>query len=137
MYYLLAFIGMICWGIAPLFAKLGLKDVDPLTGLAVRTAFSLIIISSIMTINGSIFTLKSISSKALILLCVEAVFATIIGDLAYFAAIKKGDVSIVTIIMSSSPLVTILCATLFLGEPFTLPRTIGAVLIVIGIFIAV
>jgi transporter family protein len=137
MYYLLAFVGMICWGIAPLFAKLGLKDVDPLMGLAVRTVFSLIIISSIMTINGSIFALKSISTKTLILLFIEAVLASSLGDLAYFAAIKKGDVSIVTIIMSSSPLVTILCATLFLGEPFTLPRVIGAVLIVIGIYIAV
>lgn len=137
MVFLLAFIGMTCWGIAPLFVKLGLKDVNPLMGLAVRTTFTLIVISSIMFINGSIYSLKNISSTALILLAVEAIFATLIGDLAYFAAIKRGAVSLVTIIMASSPLITIICSILFLDEQITFSRITGAVLVIIGIIIAI
>lgn len=136
MVFIFALIGMFCWGVAPLFVKLGLKDVDPLVGLAVRTTFTILIITSIMFINGSIFKLGSIPASALALLALEAVFATLIGDLAYFAAIKRGAVSLVTIIMSSSPLVTIIFSVLFLGEQITLARVAGAVLIILGIIIA-
>lgn len=137
MVFLLAFIGMTCWGIAPLFVKLGLKDVNPLVGLAVRTAFTIVIISGIMLMDGSISNLKYIPSQALLLLAVEAILATLIGDLTYFAAIKMGAVSLVTIIMSCSPLITIVCSMIFLGEPVTLARIVGTGLIIIGIIIAI
>lgn len=136
MVFILALIGMLCWGIAPLFVKLGLKGVDPLVGLAVRTTFTIIIITGIMFINGSIFKLGSIPAASLVLLALEAIFATLIGDLAYFAAIKRGAVSLVTIIMSSSPLVTIIFSVIFLGEQVTLARVAGAGLIILGIIIA-
>lgn len=137
MVMLLAFIGMMCWGIAPLFVKLGLKDINPLSGLAIRTAFTIIVITGWMFIDGSIFKLKSISSPTLLLLAAEAVLATLIGDLAYFAAIKRGAVSLVTVIMSSSPLITIICSVLFLGEQVTFARVIGTGLIILGIVIAI
>lgn len=137
MVFLLAFIGMTCWGIAPLFVKLGLKDINPLVGLAVRTTFTIIIIFGWMFIDGSILKLKSISSTALILLGIEALLATLIGDLAYFAAIKRGAVSLVTIIMSSSPLITIICSVIFLGEHISMSRIAGACLIILGIILAV
>lgn len=137
MVFLLAFIGMACWGIAPMFVKWGLKDVNPLVGLMVRTTFTAVVLFSVMLINGSVTRLKTISSTSLLLLMAEAVFATLIGDLAYFAAIKRGAVSLVTIIMSTSPLITILCSTIFLGEQVTLARIIGSALIIIGIVIAI
>lgn len=136
MVFILAFVGMICWGIAPLFVKLGLKNVDPLVGLAVRTTFTIIIISGWMLFDGSIFKLRNIPSSALVLLALEAIFATLIGDLAYFAAIKRGEVSLVTIIMACSPLITIVCSIFFLGEQVTLARLLGAGLIILGIVIA-
>jgi Predicted membrane protein len=137
MVFILAFIGMICWGVAPLFVKLGLKDIDPLVGLAIRTAFTIIVISGVMLINGSIFQLKNVPPKTFLLLAAEALLATLIGDLAYFAAVKRGAVSLVTIIMSSSPLVTIICSVIFLGEQVTFTRVIGAALIILGIIIAI
>ena len=137
MVFIFAFIGMICWGVAPLFVKLGLKDIDPLVGLAIRTAFTIIVISGVMLINGSIFKLGSIPPKTFLLLGAEALLATLIGDLAYFAAVKRGAVSLVTIIMSSSPLVTIICSIIFLGEQITIARVLGAGLIILGIIIAI
>ncbi|MFY9568271.1 MAG: DMT family transporter, partial [Acetivibrionales bacterium] len=71
------------------------------------------------------------------LIGIEALLATLVGDLAYYAALKKGDVSLVTIVMSSSPLITILCSALFLGEHITLMRLIGAVLVIAGIILIV
>lgn len=137
MVFILAFIGMICWGVAPLFVKLGLKDIDPLVGLAIRTAFTIIVISGIMLVNGSFSKLGDIPVKTFLLLAAEALLATLIGDFAYFAAIKRGAVSLVTIIMSSSPLVTIICSIIFLGEKVTFARVIGAGMIILGIIIAI
>lgn len=137
MVFLLAVFGMICWGIAPVFAKIGLKNVDPMAGLVLRTIFASSVVTCWVLVSGSFSKISSIPVSAWWLIGVEALLATLVGDLAYYAAIKKGDVSIVTIIMSSSPLITILCAVLFLGEQITLLRVVGAGLVVLGIILIV
>ena len=133
----LALFGMICWGIAPVFAKVALKNIDPVAGLALRTIFAASVVSGWVILSGSFSKVCSIPASAWWLIGIEALLATLVGDLAYYAALKKGDVSLVTIIMSSSPLITILCAVLFLGEQITLMRLIGAALVIAGIILIV
>jgi transporter family protein len=135
--FLLALFGMICWGIAPIFAKVALKNIDPLSGLVLRTIFASSVVSGWVVLSGSFSKVTSIPASSWWLIAVEALLATLVGDLAYYAAIKKGDVSLVTIIMSSSPLITILCAVLFLGEQMTLIRLVGASLVILGIILIV
>lgn len=137
MVILLAFIGMVCWGITPLFVKLGLKDVPSHVGLAIRTATTTIILTGWMFADGSFIKINQVAPTTLVFLVIEAILATFVGDLAYFSAIKHGDVSLVAVIFSCSPLVTILCSILFLNEVVTLTRVIGAFLIVAGIVLAV
>jgi len=131
----LALFGMICWGIAPVFAKVALKNIDPVAGLVLRTIFAASVVSGWVIVSGSFSKVSSIPASAWWLIGVEALLATLVGDLAYYAALKKGDVSLVTIIMSSSPLITILCAMLFLGEQITITRLFGAALVIIGIIL--
>lgn len=133
MVVLLAILGMICWGIAPIFAKIGLSNINPMAGLAIRTMFAAGIMVSWVIIGGLFSEVRSIPLHTWIFIAMEAVLATLVGDYAYYTAIKHGDVSLVTIIMSTSPLVTILCAVIFLGEQITLLRIAGAVLVVAGI----
>lgn len=135
--FLLALFGMICWGVAPIFAKIGLKNLNPSVGLVFRTLFAASIVSSWAVANGTFTQIKGIPVNTLVLIAAESLLATIVGDLAYFAAIKKGDVSFVTIIMSSSPFVTILFACIFLGEKITLMRFIGAVFVITGIVLII
>ena len=133
MVFLLSILGMICWGVAPVFAKLGLKDVNPLSLLLVRTMFASIMIIGWFGMSGSVNAVKSVPFNAWWLIAVEAILATLVGDLAYFAAIKKGDISVITIIMASSPVVTMVCASIFLGEQITFMRVIGALFVISGI----
>lgn len=137
MVYLLAIIGMICWGISPLFAKWGLKDIDPLVGLAIRTIFTAFVVFTWICLNGSVSTLKTIPCKTYGMLIAEAITATVIGDLAYFAALKRGSPSVVMLIMSCSPLVTIISSVLLMGEKISISNLIGAALIITGIIIIV
>lgn len=133
MVYILALVGMVCWGISPIFAKLGLKDVNPLVGLSIRTIFTAIVVTVWIILNGSVGEIKAIPGRSILLLLIEAALATVIGDLAYFAALKQGSASIVMLIMACSPLVTILCSVFFLSEKMTIPNIIGAFLIIVGI----
>lgn len=137
MVYLLAFIGMVCWGVSPIFAKIGLKDINPLVGLSIRTFFTAAVILVWMFLNGSIKILMNLSTRILMLLIIEAILATLIGDLAYFGALKRGSASIVMLIMACSPVVTILCSVIFLDEKITLTKLVGACLTMIGIILIV
>lgn len=137
MVFALALFGMVCWGIAPIFAKIALKNVDPISGLVLRTVFAASVVIGWVVVTGSFEKVREIPPRAWIFIAIEALLATLVGDLAYYAAIKKGDVSLVTIIMSSSPLVTILCSVFFLGEQLTITRVVGAALVILGIIIIV
>ncbi|MGR6836906.1 EamA family transporter [Syntrophomonas erecta] len=133
--FLLAIFGMICWGIAPIFAKVGLIGVNPLAGLVIRTLIAAGLVSSWVALSGSFSLVRNIPVNSWILLAIEAILATLVGDLAYYAAIKKGEVSFVSVVMASSPLVTMLCATIFLGEQITATRVVGASFIILGIIL--
>lgn len=135
MVYWLAIFGMICWGIAPIFAKIGLSNVNPMAGLVLRTLIAAGMVTAWIGVSGNLGQVKQIPFNSWILLGIEAILATLLGDLAYYAAIKRGEVSVVTVIMASSPLVTMICAIIFLGEQITMFRLIGASFIILGIIL--
>jgi len=86
-------------------------------------------------LSGDFHQFRSIPLNSWFLIGIEAVLATLVGDLAYYAAIKRGEVSIVTVIMASSPLVTMMGAVLFLGEEISFYKIIGASFIILGIIL--
>lgn len=135
MVFLLAFFGMICWGIAPIFAKIGLSKVDPLVGLAMRTYLSAALLTIWLLPKGTLTLIKTIPLKSVIFLGIEGLFATLLGDLAYYAALKYGEVSFVTLVMSCSPIISILTAVIFLKEQISLIRLIGTAFIIFGLFL--
>lgn len=135
MVFWIAIFGMVCWGIAPVFAKLGLKNVNPLAGLLIRTMIAASLVALWIGLSGSIEQIVRIPLSSWLFIGIEAMLATVVGDLAYYAAIKNGDVSIVSIIMSASPLVTMICSNVFLGEPLTCWRIMGAGCIIVGLIL--
>ena len=131
-----AFISMFCWGVTPLFVKIGLKEIEPHVGLAIGSATTTIILFGWLAAGGGLARLGHISSTALIFLIAEAVLASFLGDLCYFIAIKHGQVSVVAAILSCSPLVTVVLCALFLNEALTVTKLAGTVLIVAGIILS-
>lgn len=136
MVFLYAFFGMLCWGLAPLFGKLGLFRMDPVTALSFRTLIAATLVMGWLVgfwkyshIN-QIFTVPPLFWA---FIAIEAVLATLVGDLAYFAALKWGNINYVTLIMSCSPLVTMFFSYFFLNEPVTSAQLIGAFFIITGL----
>ncbi|HZJ57161.1 MAG TPA: EamA family transporter [Clostridia bacterium] len=137
MVVLIALFAMICWGIAPIFGKLGLSDLDPLVGLAYRTYLSTALLTGWMIRDNTFSKMAGVSLKSIIFLGIEGILATLVGDLAYYAAIKYGEISIVTLIMSCSPIISIIMAILIFDEQLTPVKFVGAGLIVIGLTLIV
>lgn len=132
---LVALFGALCWGIAPIFGKMGLARVDPIAGLCLRTLIASGIVAGWLLVSGGLRAMETVSSRAWLFIALEAVLATLVGDLAYYVALKCGGAAQVTLVMSTAPLFTLLIAVVYLQEATTWAQVIGAVLIVCGLFL--
>lgn len=124
---------MLCWGIAPIFGKLGLYQVEPAAVLCLRTLMAATLVLGYLAGTKTFFQLGQIPLGLWFFIGAEAILATLVGDLAYFAALKYGNINNVTLIMSTSPLVTIILSAIFLGESITKFQLVGALMIVGGL----
>lgn len=130
---MLSLLGALCWGLAPIAGKAGLAGVDPLAGLALRTLLASALVFGFVVGAGALHQLGAIPFRAWLPIGVEALLATLAGDLAYYAALKHGHASSVALVMSASPLVTVAAAWWWMGEPVAWIKVLGALLIVAGV----
>lgn len=132
---LLALAAAFCWGVAPVFAKLGLSRLDPVTGLAVRSLLAGGVVLGWLLASGRLAQLRDVPPQSWTLIGAEAVLATLLGDLAYYAALKLQSAGDVSLVLSAAPLFTLWTAALLLGDEVTVPQLIGAVLIAAGVWL--
>lgn len=131
--YLFAFLTILFWGITPTLEKVALRQTDPLIAMAVRNFSISCILLLLLTGSGNLTKLKELDAKTILLIATGGFLAALAGQWTYFKALQKIDVSRLTPIVGSYPLVTLLVATLVLGEKFTLAKLVGTLLIVVGI----
>jgi len=131
--FLLALYGAVCWGIAPLFGKAGMRGVNPTEALAARTLLTVCFVWGWLFAKGHVGQVLAIPPKRWLLLGVEAFLATFAGDLAYYAALKFGDIGQTAVVLAAAPLITIWMGRWFLGEQVTPYKLVGAALIVGGV----
>ncbi len=134
-YFVLSLIGATCWGIAPVFGKIGLKGVQPLDGLAARTIVTVILVGTWIFLSGGLTRISAIPGRNWAYLSVEAFLATFAGDIAYYAAIKGGDIGLVGLVLAAAPVITLGIGNAFLREPLSLEKILGAVLICGGVIL--
>ncbi|MGE5483959.1 MAG: EamA family transporter [Ignavibacteriales bacterium] len=132
-YFTYALIGLVFWGIAPVFGKAGLVSLEPQVALAARSVVAAATAVVWAAVTGGIRSLPAAPVRSLGFIAGEAVCASVLGHLFYFKALKVGEASRVSPIMSSAPLLTLILAALLLGERLTAAKAAGAALIVAGI----
>jgi transporter family protein len=131
--YLLACIAMVFWGLAPIFGKLGLVEAKPLAALTIRSVIVSILLLIVVTIKGEWGFVVEIRPKDAAYIALEGVSAALIGQLAYYYALKLGEVGRVSPIVAAFPLVSVFLSIVLLAEKVTLYKILGAILIVSGI----
>lgn len=124
---------LICWGLAPIFAKTGLAKLPPLTAVAFRNTFITIMFLSALFISGQARGIMSSDIKSVFLILIEASLAGLIGQYFYYKAVKVWEASRVVPIVGAYPLVSFIVAVILLSEKVTLIKSLGAVLVVIGV----
>ncbi len=119
-----------------IFAKAGLKNIEPDLATAIRTSIILVITWGIVFFRNLQGRVQEFSTNNWIFLILSSI-ATGLSWLFYYRALHAGRVSDVSAIDKGSLVFTILLAFLFLKEPLT-PRLIaGAGLMLAGMLVLV
>lgn len=131
--YLLAGIAMVFWGIAPIFGKLGLGGIQPLAALTIRSLIISVILVITVSVAGQWGNVTGVTIRDAAFIALEGVCAALLGQLAYYYALKFGEVGHVSPIVAAFPLVALVLSIAFFAEKVTLFKVAGAFLIVAGI----
>ncbi len=119
-----------------IFAKVGLKNVDPDLATAIRTAIILIITWAFVLFKGTNVNAHTISKNNWLFLFLSAT-ATGLSWLFYYRALQIGKVAEVSSIDKGSILITALLSFIFLKEPMTAKLLLGMALIFTGMMIII
>jgi len=128
-----AIIAMMLWGIAPIFGKLGLTQLEPLAALTLRSLIITLLLLVFVTFGGHWSGILSVGSQDLLFIGLEGLCSALLGHLAYYYALKYGDVGKVSPVVAAFPLVALILAIVVLGEKLTMWKMAGAATIVVGI----
>lgn len=133
--FIFALIGLLLWGIAPIFAKIGLVQVSPGIALFIRSSVITAILLVWLLASGQAPHLVEVTPRSWLFIGLEGICAALLGHLAYYYALKLGKVSLVSPVMAAFPAVTVILAFLLLREKYTPAKLLGTLLILLGVFI--
>lgn len=133
--YVFAGVAMFFWGLAPIFGKLGLSDMQPLAALTVRSLIISALLVVTVTVRGEWGPVAGVTARDALYIGLEGVCAALFGQLAYYYALKFGEVSRVSPIVSAFPLVALVLGVAVLGEKLTIYKVVAGMLIVAGIIL--
>ena len=132
---LASLISAICWTFSAALYKIALKETDPLIANIIRiifTSFSLILICFLLNRINELFI---ISFMPLFYIILSSLIGLGLGDLTYMYSLDLIGVSRAVPISSIYPLFTIFFSFLFFNEKISLIVFIGALIIILGIWI--
>jgi bacterial/archaeal transporter family protein len=133
--YMLALVAALCWGVAPIFEKWSLLRASPLTVLTVR---SLVVSATLLVVGlltGQLQELRRVDASLFQLIAMGGLFGSLAGLFIYFWALKQDLASTVVPVAGSYPLIAAVLGILFLGEPISFQRLLGASLVVLGVLL--
>ena len=131
MWVIFAFLSAFFAGITSILAKCGIRKTDSNVATFIRTIIVLLFSLLMVMIVGSFPTLKNLSATTILFLVLSGL-STGASWLCYFRALQKGNINKVVPIDKSSTVLTIILATIFLGESITLYKTLGVIAIGLG-----
>lgn len=132
--FFFAVLTSLIWGFAPAFEKLGLTGrIDPFLGVVIRTIPIAVISLAGLVLMGRAGSLSTVDARSALFIMAGGLIAGLLGQLAFYSALKTGQASVVVPIAATYPLVAFLVSMIFLGESFTWHKAIGICLVVGGV----
>lgn len=123
------------WGVAAIFDKLALGKTPPFTGLMVRQFILTGVLLCLGLATGRLGGMVVLEWRTIILFGLSGICGGALGLWTYYHALRLGGASLVVPISATYPLITVFLSWLILHEGLTLPRVIGTIFIVLGIWL--
>ncbi len=136
MWWIYAILSALFASLTAIFAKVGVANINSNLATGIRTIVVFIMLWCIILARGEAKGISSLSKQNIIFLIISGI-ATGLSWLFYFKALQVGNVSQVAPIDKLSVALTIILATIFLGETLTLKTAIGAGLIIAGTLVMI
>jgi bacterial/archaeal transporter family protein len=130
---LYALLSAVAASLVAIFAKLGLKDIDPILATTLRSLIMATFLVGVTALSGKFenFALADYNPRQWGLMILAGI-AGAVSWLFYFLALRDGDASAVAAIDRLSLVFVVILAALFLGERLSVQVAIGAVLMSLG-----
>ena len=136
MWYVFALLSALFAALTAIFAKLGVRDVNPDLATAIRTVVILIVAWMIVLVRGGVDSISTLSRTNWIFLTLSGL-ATGLSWVFYFKALQIGKVSQVAPVDKLSVALAIILSVVFLKEALALKMAIGALLIIAGTIVLI
>ena len=134
LWILFGFLSALFAALVAIFGKIGVKNIDTTLATTVRAIVMALFLIIISLILGKQSLIPQINSKALLFIVLSGI-AGALSWLAYFLALKIGEVKGVAVLDRFSVVLAILLAWLILGESITIKNLIGMALITAGLLL--
>ena len=132
--FLFAALAAIIWGFAPVLEKIGLNGrIEPFTGVVIRTIPIAVLAVAGLLLTGRASEVASVDLKSAFFVAAGGVVAGLVGQIAFYTALKTGEASVVVPVAATYPLVAFIVSIVFLGEAVTLHKIIGIALVLGGV----
>jgi transporter family protein len=134
--FLFAILAAVIWGFAPALEKIGLRGaggIDPFLGVFIRTIPIALFAMIGVLVMGRLGEVASVDLRSALFVAAGGLVAGLIGQFAFYSALKWGEASVVVPVAATYPLVALLVSVLFLGEAFTMQKLAGIILVVGGV----
>ncbi len=129
---LLPLLASVLSGVSALFEKVSVVSLSPLTVLTLRYGLMLPVLLVALYATGGHRELTKLDGRTFGAILLPALLA--LGSLTlYFTALKGDLVSRVFPLTELGPVIAFVLAALFLGEPWSVQRLLGTLLIIAGV----
>jgi len=132
---LMIFLGNILWAVYTVFSKPLLEKISPLKLTAVTMAFGAVFYIPFALKDIVEIQWGELSFQAWAALIYSALFVLVISYVIWYASVKRVGNSKTAIYGNFTPIFTVLFAYIFLSEKITFLQAVGALIILMGVYL--
>lgn len=125
----------LCWTVSAALYKVALSDAKPVSANISRCISTTVFFIACLGVTGRVQYLAALRVDSLVLAGLSGVIGLCVGDTLYMLSLKLIGVSRAVPVTCTYPLFTMLFAALFFSEQIALFGLLGAVLIIVGIWL--
>jgi transporter family protein len=134
--FVMALLAALAWGTASFVEKIGLKNPDAYAGVWARNmgvfAGTMLLFFMVPNMGARV---GGMGWYSFWLLAGGGCFASVLGQIFFYKALKLGEIGKVATVAGAWPLWAFLLSFFFLGEALTLKKTAGLLLVSLGVFL--